>query len=649
MQGKAPNLGMVLTGFAFLGFLIRYLLTSADGGGSLFFFVAWVGFLQVTTLLTWLRPPFLELRDGILHIRLMPLQSELQSPASNLAAVGLNSGTLAIAFHDVRRVQGPEPAIRHLETSFRQTDFHMMLPGRRFSQSQIDELRTALGATPQQLSEPELQSEAFQQRLNELTPRPLVTRGLIVLIAAVFLLMQFPQPHLLDPPLQALLDWGANYSPLTLNGQWWRLLTHQLVHIGILHLLLNASFLWQTGPTVEQLLGSRMYLLGLAFSGVCGGLVSLAWPGPPRVSAGASGALFGVIGMLLGVLIRYRSKMPAAFVREHQGWIPMFLIVNVYFSFTVRGIDLGAHLGGLAAGVIFGLASTPVFAATSRAGKSIQFLVLSIACTTISVAGYSQLTPVADLPRALNSVFETERTVQETLNTLLQDLMTGTRPSDTTANAIRTQVVAPWRTARLEFERLPNVHPGQQQQWKVILQSMTYREEGWDRIADAAEAQDLAIWGEGLLKVEQSVKVMEEWIAAHADAGMTISATPPTFFGELVIYLALSSRAEKQWADAMQARESGSITDGGLADRIERDGLPILTEAERRFRANAAESLGYQPHLGTLILRSADARLSAWRQQILALRSSDNETRTRWEELEAESEDLQRQLQKLLQ
>ena len=149
-----------------------------------------------------------------------------------------------------------------------------------------------------------------------------------------------------------LIHWGADYGPLTLGGQWWRLVTALFVHIGIVHLACNLWYLFNVGPIVESIWGRRTYLFLYFFSGLAGSVISLWW-NPLAVSAGASGALFGITGALL-VSLRW-GKLPFSAGAVRMAFISLAALIAValFYGFTQR-IDNAAHVGGLAGGLIAG-------------------------------------------------------------------------------------------------------------------------------------------------------------------------------------------------------------------------------------------------------------------------------------------------------
>jgi rhomboid protease GluP len=154
-----------------------------------------------------------------------------------------------------------------------------------------------------------------------------------------------------------LVTFGANVPALVLrDGQWWRLFTSMFLHIGIFHLILNGWALYQLGALFEILLGSSRLAGVYLVSGLAGSFASLFWT--KGLSAGASGAIFGLMGALIAFLLRRREMLtPAA--KSLLGQLVLWAGINVFIGFTTPGIDNAAHLGGCAAGFLLGLALKP--------------------------------------------------------------------------------------------------------------------------------------------------------------------------------------------------------------------------------------------------------------------------------------------------
>src|SRR5207244_8055 len=132
------------------------------------------------------------------------------------------------------------------------------------------------------------------------------------------------------PLIVDLIRWGGDYAPRTTNGQWWRPVTSMFLHIGIIHLAMNMIALWSIGPFIERLVGNRSFLVLYLFAGVSGSMASLAHA-PTIVSAGASGAIFGLYGALAGFLLRAHGTLPKDVLQQLWRTAGMFILYNVLY------------------------------------------------------------------------------------------------------------------------------------------------------------------------------------------------------------------------------------------------------------------------------------------------------------------------------
>ena len=204
--------------------------------------------------------------------------------------------------------------------------------------------------------------------------RTLVTYALVGLNVLLFLVMVASGVHVLNPTIESLLAWGADFGPLTLGGQWWRMLSSTFIHIGALHLAVNMVVLWQGGRVLERMVGSASYVVLYVTSGLFGSAVSLGIS-PMVVSAGASGAVFGVYGALIGFLLRQRSALPMASLIKLRNSTAAFLLYNLLWGMGEEGLNMAAHVGGLFAGFACGLVlSHPLTkeALEGRGGRAAQ-------------------------------------------------------------------------------------------------------------------------------------------------------------------------------------------------------------------------------------------------------------------------------------
>lgn len=180
-----------------------------------------------------------------------------------------------------------------------------------------------------------------------------VTIALVLINAVVFLVMLAKGTPLMKPNSVQILRFGANFGPLSLGSQWWRMLTAMFVHIGLVHLLINEWCLWDLGYMAEHLYGPRTFFAVYIISGLTGSLVSVTY-NPASVSAGASGAIFGIAGALITTLYFGHIPAPRKALRASLVSLLVFAGFNLIYGFERGGIDNGAHVGGLVSGLIMG-------------------------------------------------------------------------------------------------------------------------------------------------------------------------------------------------------------------------------------------------------------------------------------------------------
>ncbi len=155
-----------------------------------------------------------------------------------------------------------------------------------------------------------------------------------------------------------LITLGAKSNPNILVGQYWRLVTPIFLHIGIIHLLFNSYALNLFGREVEQLFGSLRFAIIYFLAGIAGSMLSFAFS--PSVSAGASGAIFGIIGAMAAFLIRNRETFGET-GRQHLRSLGAMIVLNLVLGVTLAGIDNFGHVGGLVTGAILGFALSPTY------------------------------------------------------------------------------------------------------------------------------------------------------------------------------------------------------------------------------------------------------------------------------------------------
>ena len=149
-----------------------------------------------------------------------------------------------------------------------------------------------------------------------------------------------------------VLDYGAAYTPyIVQNGEVYRLFTSMFLHFGIEHLVNNMLVLFVLGSRLEQVIGKLRFLFIYLAGGMAGNIFSLILELRNQdfsVSAGASGAVFAVMGAMIYVVIRNKGWLGDLSMRQ----ILVMAVFSLYFGFTSSGVDNAAHIGGMIAGFV---------------------------------------------------------------------------------------------------------------------------------------------------------------------------------------------------------------------------------------------------------------------------------------------------------
>ena len=205
-------------------------------------------------------------------------------------------------------------------------------------------------------------------------------------------------------PQEVLIAYGAKLNSLiNSQRQWWRLITPMFVHVNLLHLMVNMYSLWILGPYVEKLYGSAKFTVFWVVSGIGASIASyltvveastpLGQLGrflfrPDMPSAGASGSLFGLVGVLFAFGIKFRRELPEGFKRAFgTGLLPMILL-NLFIGYVGSGIfDNAAHLGGLVTGACLG-AVVAYRRPGEKARLDVAWLVLQLVALALVVISF---------------------------------------------------------------------------------------------------------------------------------------------------------------------------------------------------------------------------------------------------------------------
>jgi rhomboid protease GluP len=344
-------------------------------------------------------------------------------------------------------------------------------------------------STTQEPGTPAARLTQFQNQLAAKSPVATLTLAIIGINFVIYIGMLLTGVHFLNPDIPSLLKWGANLGSATTSGQWWRLFTCTFLHIGIIHILFNMYVLWDIGRFMERLIGSPGFAVVYFLSGLSGSVASMWW-NPHIVSAGASGAIFGLYGCLIGYLLAGSHDIPVDVAKKLRTNALMFIGFNLIWGLTHRGIDMAGHLGGLMGGLVCGFAIAKGLQSGGISAKSrINLRVLAIGLMIVSLAAASRPKTV-DFQQEIARFSETETKVQASYNQALRTARSGGLSDQDFARLIDAEVIAPWHSARLRLEGIHGLPEVQNRLLSRIERYAETRERAWVVFAEALRQQD---------------------------------------------------------------------------------------------------------------------------------------------------------------
>jgi len=228
---------------------------------------------------------------------------------------------------------------------------------------------------------------------------------LLAINIAVYLWMIAHRVDPNNPTEQDLIRYGANDTLLVLHGQWYRLLTATFVHVGFIHIATNMWCLWNLGILGEPLIGPYGMVAVYMITGIAGNLLSmatnvahaLAYHDPSslfQVGAGASGAVFGIAGILIVLLSNRRLPFPWAELKRLRSSVIKFAVINLVIGLSTNVINVGinidnsAHIGGFLSGLALGVPLSPRMTAGRDRYLNRQKITFAAACLLLALIGY---------------------------------------------------------------------------------------------------------------------------------------------------------------------------------------------------------------------------------------------------------------------
>ena len=375
---------------------------------------------------------------------------------------------------------------------------------------------------PEMWTEKEVELNRRFNALLAAVPRPTVTIALIALNLTVFLAMIAAGVSLTKPTASDILRWGADYGPLTTHGQWWRLLTSAFLHFGIVHLLMNMLFLGIIGRFAERVFGHAAFAALYLLAGIGGNLASLYWQ-PAIVGAGASGAIFGIYGGVLGFVLLQPNLVPGHRVRSIGRAAAVFVAYQLIYGFssnlfggnTGTRIDLAAHIGGAVSGLLVGGALTRVRFAIPPERRTAMTALALAAATLLAVLLAWRLPVYDDYRAAIEQFGNSEKAALKLYSELMSKVMTHKISPADFQQALDRQVLAPWNAER---DRLSKMRfPKDQQAIAAKLERyMALRAKAWSLFGQGIATGNPRLLTEGLAAQKEVQALMREIVPAPA-------------------------------------------------------------------------------------------------------------------------------------
>lgn len=337
----------------------------------------------------------------------------------------------------------------------------------------------------------------------------LMTTSLIAACVLIFILMVAAGVGFMTPSVESLINWGANLRVLTAGeGQWWRLISCIFLHVGVLHLAMNMLGLYMIGIILEPKIGKWRLLAAFLVTGIGGSIASIFW-NPAVASAGASGAIFGLFGLLLALLT---TNLIEKSIRKAILPNLLFVIgINLLIGFA-PGIDYAAHIGGLLTGILTGYVYFLFF--RNKYGVWLSLLAVTLLGTGIAAGGLKYLNDdVAQFDMIFMKAVEYEQEANN-ISRMAEDNTSNT--FDMGAH-LQDKILPAWKRFQDEIAKLDQLKlpPALQKKRTLLKEYASLRvqlynnlnremKDSIDPVKAAAERQDI------LKKIESTVKEISD-------------------------------------------------------------------------------------------------------------------------------------------
>ena len=361
----------------------------------------------------------------------------------------------------------------------------------QFLRDTLDKTRAAARGAREQIGRVPPECETFAQTLRERTRFTVVAPSLLALNIAVFVLMAIGAGALSDPA--TLIAWGGSVGPRTTNGEWWRLVTSLFVHSGMLPLVGNVIGLASVGFMLERLIGSVAFAATYILAGVIAHASALS-AHQIAVSTGASGAVFGVYGLLLASAVwglhgRSSATIPLTALKHLAPGALVFLIIDLATS----GVGSEVRVVGLAAGLIVGVI---LAAGVTHRKPAMRRVFATVAATVaIVIVLVAPLRGLDDVGADIAAVIAAEDRITHDYDAVLAAASEG-RSTMRDRIVLIDQIRPQLQTLRTRLESFHKVPREQQPLVAGALEYLKTRDESWRLRSEALRTSNLQILGE---------------------------------------------------------------------------------------------------------------------------------------------------------
>ncbi len=331
------------------------------------------------------------------------------------------------------------------------------------------------------------EDDLFGNALRERTRWPIVTLALAFVNAAIFVSMVMGSAPLSDP--ETLVAWGGSVGPRTTNGEWWRLVTSMFVHAGMLSLIVNIAGFVQLGLVLERLVGHFAFAAVYIAAGVLASLVSLS-ASSVTVTVGASGAVFGLYGLLLasavwGLVNRSVLTIPLGVLKQLAPAGAVFIL----YSLATSGLSTSAESAGFAVGVVVGLV---VSRSVSEQKPSARWVGAAMAATAaLVVASAIPLRGVANVMPELERLVAFEERTAGSYEAAVGQFRNGRIKAEALARMIDQKIIPDLQAVRARLKSLERVPAEHQQLVASAEEYLRLRDASWRLRSEALNKSNM--------------------------------------------------------------------------------------------------------------------------------------------------------------